>query len=210
MRTIPVNIAQKTPFHFKHIVKILIIALLIITTSCNQKPTTETQKVIHKNTKLVYYLVGLPDMFLVNNSAVIYKRWGIDYVLDGCSGSLEGWKNNKKVDTILEKRHGKFWKEIFEQSVTEEILNYHLVNKLVNSSKIVVEKRKKIEKEGERVRPLIRKINDQEYFVTVNSWATINGELEPVSLLRFIVNIKTKKATLKSNHRIIYAQHGEY
>ena len=73
---------QKTPFHFKLIVKILIIALLIITTSCNNKPTTKTQKAIPKNTKLVYYLAGLPNMFLVNNSAVIYKRWGIDYVLD--------------------------------------------------------------------------------------------------------------------------------
>lgn len=201
---------KKPDYPFKLIVKILIIALLIITTSCNNKPTTETQKTIHKNTKLVYYLAGLPNMFLVNNSSIIFKRWGVDYRLDGCSGSLEGWNNNKKVDKILKKRHGKFWEQIFEQSKNEEILNYYLVYNLVDTYNIVVNKRIELEKEGEKLRPLIRKINKQEYFVTVNSWATINGESEPVSYYRFLVNIKTKKVILKSNHRIIYAQHGEF
>jgi len=201
---------RKRPFYFELILKILIVVLLIITISCNEKTKTKTLKAVPKNTKLVYYLAGLPNMFLVNNSAVIYKRWGIDYVLDGCSGSKVGWDNNKKVEKILKKRHGKFWEELLEQSKNEEILNYILVVELVNTSKIVVEKRIELEKKGKILQPLIRPIGKKEYFVTVTSWATIKGESEPVSYFRFLVNIKTKEVILKSNRMIVYAQKGEY
>lgn len=106
--------------------------LLFGASSCNNTAKQDIPKPIAK--PLVWHIDGLPNWFILNHSRIIYKRWNIDYVLDGCGGSIAGMKQNKITAKILEKRHGKFWHEVFWQSVNEEFANRYVVDDLLNKN----------------------------------------------------------------------------
>ncbi|HSD06243.1 hypothetical protein [Flavobacterium sp.] len=180
----------------KHILKTLIIALLFVIASCNQKEKDDTNKV------LTMYVGGLPDWKAFERSKVIDKKWGIECELLGCSGSSVAEKLNKKTYEILEKRYGKFWSEIHSQEVIEETLNWMLVHDLLEKDKTVIDLQKKRGEEFDDLRLYIEPLRQFEYVVYSVGYEDINKESVGVSYFRCKVNIKTKKVTLISDQLI--------
>jgi len=146
--------------------KIIIGFLMVFTLGCTNNKKTKLVKLAPK--PLVWYVAGLPDWFYLSNSRIIYKRWGINIFLEGCSGSIEGVNNNKKVARILEKRHGKYWQQVFQMSVDEEIVNRYSVIDLVFKSEEVVKIQKKfnVSKKNSNTRVMNIRINQYAILVT--------------------------------------------
>jgi hypothetical protein len=170
--------------------KILLGFLMVSTLGCthNKKP-----KLVKSTPKtLVWNIAGLPNWFYLSNSSIIYKRWGIDYFLDGCSGSIAGIKINKKTAKILEKRHGKYWKQVFDMSVTEEIVNRFSVIDLANKSQEVVKIQKEfnVSKKNSNTRVICTGKNQYAVLVT---WYDPSDENIKIPGQQLIVNLATKK-----------------
>jgi hypothetical protein len=175
--------------------KILLGFLMVFSLGCthNKKP-----KLVKPAPKpLVWHIDGLPDWFILSNSRIIYERWGIDYFLDGCSGSIEGMRNNKKVAKILEKRHGKYWRQIFEMSVDEEIINRYSVIDLVSKSQEVVKIQKKfnVSIKNSTIRVICMKKNK---YATLVTWYYPNDENKNIPGRQLIVNL-ANQTVMKSD-----------
>ncbi len=171
---------------------------MVFTLGCthNKKP-----KLVKPNPKpLVWHIAGLPNWFILSNSRIIYKRWGINIFLDGCSGSIEGVKNNKKVAKILEKRHGKYWQQVFQISVDEEIVNRYSVIDLVLKSKEVVKIQKEfnVNKNNSNTRVICTRKNQYAVLVT---WYDPNDDNIQIPGQQLIVNFATKEVT-KSDRKL--------
>lgn len=123
----------------------------------------------------------------------------MDYVLGGCGGSIAGMKQNKITAKILEKRHGKFWHEVFWQSVNEEFANRYAVEDLLNNNKQVIAKRASLRKKSEELTSYVKPIGKYKYAVLMRNWELVNGEDTQVISLRFIVDIEKKTVVSNSN-----------
>jgi hypothetical protein len=170
---------------------------MIFTLGCdhNKKP-----KLVKSTPKpLVWHIAGLPNWFYLSNSKIIYKRWGINIFLEGCSGSILGVKNNKKVAKILEKRHGKYWQQVFQMSVDEEIVNRYSVIDLVFKSKEVLDIHKKFNVSKENSNTRVMYIDKNRYAVLV-TWFDPSDYNIHIPGLQLIVDIATKSVT-KSNEK---------
>jgi hypothetical protein len=175
--------------------KIILGFLMVFTLGCthNKKP-----KLVKSTPKpLVWHIAGLPNWFYLSNSKIIYKRWGINIFLEGCSGSIVGVKNNKKVAKILEKRHGKYWQQVFEMSVDEEIVNRYSVIDLVFKSKEAVKIQKKFNVSKNNSNTRVIYIRKNQYAVLV-TWYDPSDENKQIPGQQLIVNLATK-AVVKSN-----------
>lgn len=174
--------------------------MLFWATSCNNTTKQDIPKPIIK--PLVWHIDGLPNWFILNHSGIIYKRWNIDYVLDGCTGSIAGMKQNKITAKILEKRHGKFWHEVFKQSVNEEFANRFVILDLINNYSEVVRIKKEYKKKPEDVNMSLICLGKYKYAVLV-TWDSITDEDNPVPGQIVLVNVATKTVT-KSDGRVNY------
>ena len=169
--------------------------LLLLASSCNN---TAKQVIPKPMTKpLVWHIDGLPNWFILNHSRIIYKRWNIDYVLDGCGGSITGMKQNKITAKILEKRHGKYWQQVFQMSVDEEIVNRYSVIDLVFKSEEVVKIQKKFNVSKNNSNTRVIYIRKNQYAVLV-TWYDPSDENKQIPGQQLIVNLATK-AVVKSN-----------
>jgi hypothetical protein len=178
--------------------KIIFVFLLVFTLGCtyNKKP-----KLVKSTPKpLVWHIAGLPNWFYLSNSRIIYKRWGIEYVLDGCSGSIAGMKSNKKVAKILEKRHGKYWEHIFEMSIKEEIVNWFSVIDLVFKNKEVVNIQKEFNVSIKNSNTGVICLGKNQYAVLV-TWYDPNNEDKQIPGQQLMVNLVTKAVT-KTNEKL--------
>ncbi len=177
--------------------KIIIGFLMVFTLGCthNNKP-----KLVKPTSKpLVWHISGLPNWFILSNSRIIYKRWGIDYVLDGCSGSIAGTKSNKKVAKILEKRHGKYWRQVFEIAVDEEIVNRYSVIDLVSNCQEVVKIQKEFNVSNKNINTRVINIHKNRYAVLV-TWYGPSEENIQIPSRQLTVNLATKEVT-KTNEK---------
>jgi hypothetical protein len=176
----------------KFATKIISAFLLVFILGCtnNKKP-----KLVKSTPKpLVWHIAGLPDWFYLSNSRIIYKRWGINIFLDGCSGSIEGVKNNEKVAKILEKRHGKFWHQVFQMSVDEEIVNrYSIIDLIFNSKEVIkIQEKFNVSKKNSNTRVICTGKNQYAVLVT---WYDPSDENIQIPGQQLIVNMATKKVT---------------
>jgi hypothetical protein len=182
----------------KFVQKIIIGFLMVFTLGCthNKKP-----KLVKPTPKpLVWHIAGLPNWFILSNSKTIYKRWGINIFLEGCSGSIVGVKNNKKVAKILEKRHGKYWRQVFEMAVDEEIVNRYSVIELVFNSEEVLEIQKKFNVSKENSNTRVMYIGKNQYAVLV-TWYDPSDENKKIPGQQLMVNLATKVVS-KSNEKL--------
>jgi hypothetical protein len=175
--------------------KILLGFLIVSTLGCNQNK--KPKLVMSAPKPLVWHIDGLPNWFILSNSRIIYERWGIDYFLDGCSGSIEGMKSNKKVAKILEKRHGKYWRQVFEMAVDEEIVNRYSVIDLVSKSQEVIKIQKEFSLSIKNSNTRVICFGKNRYAVLV-TWYDPNNENKQIPGQQFMVNLATKAVT-KSN-----------
>lgn len=175
--------------------KILLGFLIVSTLGCNQNKKPKLVKSAPK--PLVWHIDGLPNWFILSNSRIIYKRWGIDYFLDGCSGSIEGMKSNKKAAKILEKRHGKYWRQVFEMSVDEEIINRYSVIDLVSKSQEVIKIQKEFNVSIKNSNTLVICTGKNQYAV-LGTWYDPSDENKKIPGQQLMVNLATKAVT-KSN-----------
>ena len=188
----------------KFTLKIILGFLMVFTLGCdhNKKP-----KLVKSTPKpLVWHIAGLPNWFYLSNSKIIYKRWGINFFLEGCSGSIVGVKNNKKIAKILEKRHGKYWQQVFQMSVDEEIVNRYSVIDLVFKSKEVLDIHKKFNVSKENSNPRVMYIDKNRYAVLV-TWFDPSDDNISIPGQQLIVNLVTKavsKSNEKFDWRIVY------
>lgn len=179
---------------------VLIFLMLIWITGCTN--TTKQLKPKQKEKNLVWHIDGLPDWFILNHASIIYKRWNIDYVLDGCSGSIAGMKQNKITAKILEKRHGKFWHEVFWQSVNEEIANRFAILNLINEYNEVVGIKNEYVKKPENMNMRILCLDKYKYAVLVARDSEIDGD-KPIPTQIVLVNLATKTVK-KSDANVKY------
>lgn len=177
--------------------KILLGFLIVSILGCTHNKKTKLVKSTPKT--LVWHIAGLPNWFYLSNSSIIYKRWGIDYVLDGCSGSIAGIKSNKKTAKILEKRHGKYWQQVFQMSVAEEILNrYSVIDLVFKSNEVVkIQKEFNVSKKNSNTRVICLGKNRYAALVT---WYDPNNENKQIPGQQLIANIATKAVT-ESNEK---------
>ena len=172
--------------------KIIIGFLMVFTLGCTHNNKT---KLVKPNPKpLVWHIAGLPNWFILSNSKIIYKRWGINIFLDGCSGSIEGIKSNKKIAKILEKRHGKYWRQVFEMAVDEEIVNrYSVIDLVYNCPEVVkIQKEFNVSKENSNTRVIYIRKNQYAVLVT---WYDPSDENKQIPGQQLIVNLATKKVS---------------
>lgn len=177
--------------------KILVGLLIVSTLGCNHEKKPKLVKSTPK--PLVWHIAGLPNWFILSNSRIIYKRWGITIFLDGCSGSIEGMKNNKKVAKILEKRHGKYWRQLFEMSLDEEIINRYSVLDLVSKSQEVFAIQKKFDVSFKNSNTRVIYIDKNKYAVLV-TWYDPDDEIKNIPSCQLVVNLVTK-TVMKSNRK---------
>lgn len=174
----------------KFVQKIIIGFLMVFTLGCtnNKKP-----KLVKPTPKpLVWHIDGLPNWFYLSNSRIIYNRWGIKIFLDGCSGSIEGIKSNKKTAKILEKRHGKYWRLVFEMAVDEEIVNRYSVIDLVHNCKEVAKIRKDFNVSDDNSYIRVIYIRNNQYAVLV-TWYDPSDDNIQIPGQQLIVNLDTKR-----------------
>ena len=179
----------------KNAPKIFIGFLLFFTLGCTQNKKPKLEKSTPK--PLVWHIAGLPNWFILSNSKIIYKRWGINIFLDGCSGSIEGIKSNKKTAKILEKRHGKYWRQVFEMAVDEEILNRYSVIDIVSNCPEVLKIHKEFNVSIKNSNTRVIYIGKNRYAVLV-TWYDPNNENKQIPGQQLIVNLATKRVA-KSN-----------
>lgn len=171
---------------------------MVFTLGCthNKKP-----KIVKPTPKpLVWHIAGLPNWFILSNSKIIYKRWGINIFLDGCSGSIVGVKSNKKVAKILEKRHGKYWRQVFEMAVDEEIVNRYSVIDLAYKSQVVVAIQKKFNVSKENSTTRVMNIDKNRYAILVTYFDPSDENIS-IPGQQLIVNLAAKEVT-KSNEKL--------
>ncbi len=171
---------------------------MVFTLGCthNKKP-----KIVKPTPKpLVWHIAGLPNWFILSNSKIIYKRWGINIFLDGCSGSIVGVKSNKKVAKILEKRHGKYWRQVFEMAVDEEIVNRYSVIDLAYKSQEVVTIQKKFNVSKENSTTRVMNIDKNRYAILVTYFDPSDENIS-IPGQQLIVNLAAKEVT-KSNEKL--------
>ncbi|BDB53085.1 hypothetical protein [Flavobacterium ammonificans] len=188
----------------KNVPKIILGFLLVFTFGCTQNKKPKLVKPTPK--PIVWHIAGLPNWFYLSNSRIIYNRWGINIFLDGCSGSIEGVKNNKKVAKILKKRHGKYWQQVFQMSVEEEILNRYSVIDLVYKSQEVVAIQKKFHVSKENSTTRVMYIDKNRYAILV-TWYVPSDDNISIPGQQLIVNLATKqvaKSDRKFNWRRAY------
>jgi hypothetical protein len=190
------NTFNKYLSKFSSIVILTIVLVSIL--SCNNESKPKPIKSASK--PLVWHIAGLPNWFYLSNSRIIYKRWGIEYVLDGCSGSIAGMKSNKKVANILEKRHGKYWEHVFEMAVKEEIVNRFSVIDLVFKNKEVVNIQKKFNVSIINSNTRVICTGKNQYAVLV-TWYDTSNENKKIPGQQLMVNLETKAVT-KSNEKL--------
>jgi hypothetical protein len=181
----------------KFTLKIILGFLMVFTLGCNNNKQPKLVK--SKPKPLVWHIAGLPNWFILSNSKIIYKRWGINIFLEGCSGSIVGVKNNKKVAKILEKRHGKYWQQVFEMSVDEEIVNRYSVIELVFNSKEVLEIQKKFNVSKDNSNTRVMYIDKNRYAVLV-TWYDPSDDNISIPGQQLMVNLVTKVVS-KSNEK---------
>lgn len=170
---------------------------MVFTLGCTHNKKPKLVKLTPK--PLEWHIAGLPNWFILSNSKIIYKRWGINIFLEGCSGSIVGVKNNKKVAKILEKRHGKYWQQVFEMSVDEEILNRYSVIDLVYKSQEVLAIQKKFNVSKDNSNTRVMYIDKNRYAVLVN-WYDPSDDNISIPGQQLLVNLVTKVVS-KSNER---------
>jgi hypothetical protein len=186
----------------KFMLKIILGFLMVLTLGCNHNKKPKLVK--SKPRPLVWHITGLPNWFILSNSKIIYKRWGINIFLEGCSGSITGIMSNKKVAKILEKRHGKYWQQVFQMSVDEEIVNRYSVIDLVFKYKEVLDIHKKFKVSKDNSNTRVMYIDKNRYAVLV-TWYDPNDKHIPGQQL--MVNLFTKavsKSNEKFDWRIVY------
>lgn len=176
----------------KNAPKIILGFLLVFTLGCTQNKKPKLVKPTPK--PLVWHIAGLPNWFILSNSKIIYKRWGINIFLDGCSGSIEGIKSNKTIAKILEKRHGKYWRQVFQMSVEEEILNRYSVIDLVYNCPEVVKIQKKFNVSKENSTTRVMYIDKNRYAILV-TWFDPSDDNIFIPGQQLIVNLATKGVT---------------
>lgn len=176
----------------KNVPKIILGFLLVFTFGCTQNKKPKLVKPTPK--PLVWHIAGLPNWFILSNSKIIYKRWGINIFLDGCSGSIEGIKSNKKIAKILEKRHGKYWRQVFEMAVDEEIVNRYSVINLVSKCQEVVKIQKKFNVSIKNSNTRVICTEKNQYAVLV-TWYDPSDENKQIPGQQLIVNLATKKVS---------------
>lgn len=176
----------------KNVPKIILGFLLVFTLGCTQNKKPKLVKPTPK--PLVWHIAGLPNWFILSNSKIIYKRWGINIFLDGCSGSIEGIKSNKKIAKILVKRHGKYWRQVFEMSVDEEIVNRYSVIDLVSNCPEVVKIQKEFNVSKENSNTRVIYIGKNRYAVLV-TWYDPSDDNIQIPGQQLIVNLATKEVS---------------
>lgn len=181
----------------KNVPKIILGFLLVITFGCTQNKKPKLVKPTPK--PLVWHIAGLPNWFYLSNSRIIYNRWGINIFLDGCSGSIEGIKSNKKIAKILVKRHGKYWRQVFEMSVDEEIVNRYSVIDIVYNCPEVVKIQKEFNVSIKNSSTRVICFGKNRYAVLVN-WYDPNNENKQIPGQQLKVNLATKAVT-KTNQK---------
>ncbi len=177
--------------------KIIFVFLLVFTLGCTHYKKPKLVKSTPK--PLVWHIAGLPNWFYLSNSKIIYKRWGINIFLDGCSGSIEGIKTNKKIAKILEKRHGKYWRQVFEMAVNEEIVNrYSVIDLVYNCPEVVkIQKDFNVSIKNSNTRVICTEKNQYAVLVT---WYDPSDENIQIPGQQLIVNLANKAVT-KSNDK---------
>jgi hypothetical protein len=189
------NTFNKYISKFSSIVILTIVLVSIL--SCNNESKPKPNKTAFK--LIVWHIAGLPNWFYLSNSRIIYKRWGINYVLDGCSGSIIGIKSNKKAAKILEKRHGKYWRQVFEMSVKEEIVNRFSVIDLICKSQEVIRIQKEFDVSIKNSNTRVICLGKNRYTVLV-TWYDPNNENKRIPGQQFKVNLASKAVT-KTNEK---------
>lgn len=176
----------------KNVPKIILGFLLVFTLGCTPKKKPKLVKPTPK--PLVWHIVGLPNWFILSNSKIIYKRWGINIFLDGCSGSIEGIKSNKKIAKILVKHHGKYWRQVFEMAVDEEIVNrYSVIDLVYNCPEVVkIQKEFNVSKENSNTRVIYIRKNQYAVLVT---WYDPSDDNIQIPGQQLIVNLATKEVS---------------
>lgn len=184
----------------KSFIYCVLLNIFILSVSCEHK----AKKVVIKPKveKLVWHIHGLPDMFILKHSFVIYNRWGIDCFLEGCISSVKGREQNKITAKILEKRHGKFWQEIFKQSVNEEFANRFVIYDLINNYSEIVRIKKEYGKKRKDINIRILCLAKYKYAVLV-TWNSITDLEEHIPGQVVIVNVATK-TVIKSDDKVRY------
>lgn len=188
------NTFNKYLSKFSSIVILTLVLVSILSCNNESKPIKTAFK------PLVWHIAGLPNWFYLSNSRIIYNRWGIEYVLDGCSGSIAGMKSNKKVAKILEKRHGKYWEHVFEMAVKEEIVNRFSVIDLVFKNKEVVNIQKEFNVSIKNSNTGVICLGKNQYAVLV-TWYDPNNEDKQIPGQQLMVNLATKAVT-KTNEKL--------
>jgi UTP-glucose-1-phosphate uridylyltransferase len=108
-------------------------------------------------------------------------------------------KNNKKNAKILEKRHGKYWQQVFQMSVDEEIVNRYSVIDLVLKSKEVLDIQKKFNVSKENSSTRVIYIDRYRYAVLV-TWFDPSEENKQIPGQQLMINLAIKTVT-KSNKK---------
>jgi hypothetical protein len=178
----------------------ILLIIFILSVSCEHK----AKKVVIKPKveKLVWHIHGLPDMFILKHSFVIYNRWGINCFLEGCISSVKGREQNKITAKILEKRHGIFWQEVFRQSVNEEFANRFVVYDLINNYNEIVRIKKEYGKKLKDMNMRILCLAKYKYAVLV-TWDLKTDVEEHIPGQILLVNVATKMVT-KSDDKVKY------
>ena len=191
----------------RHTVQILTFILLFVLTGCIQNSQTDKQKSVqldtNKNLRLLTY--GKPPVMERQSAEkVIADKWGIEYFgVAGCVVTQElidsVEKNNKEVEVLIENKYGKSWQTKFDKEVEEELIKQKVASSLLDKEKIIITKRKELEKEGNGLHYRFQPINKSEYKVSATGWGQINGKDEYVSYFRYVVDIENEKVKLTSD-----------
>jgi hypothetical protein len=190
-----------------HTTRLFTIILLILLTACQQESTNKKQLDKGEKLRLLTY-GGPPDLECrVNAKNVVADQWGLEFVsAAGCEVTDELVdsvdRHNKKVEALIEAKFGKSWQDTFDKEVNEERRKQKVIYDLLDNEKIILDKQKALEKEGNGLHYLFKKRNNGTYIVRVSGWGKIKGKDTYVSYFRYVVDIEKKQVKLTSDRVI--------
>jgi hypothetical protein len=151
---------------------------------------------------------GPPDLECrINAKTVVADKWGLEFVsAAGCEVTEELVdsvdRHNEKVEALIEAKLGKSWQVTFDKEVNEERRKQKVVYDLLDNEKIILDKQKALEKEGNGLHYQFKKRNNGTYFVRVSGWGKIKGKDTYVSYFRYVVDIEKEQVKLTSDRVI--------
>ena len=110
--------------------------------------------------------------------------------------------SNSSRFSLFEAKFGKSWQDTFDKEVNEERRKQKVIYDLLDNEKIILDKQKALEKEGNGLHYLFKKRNNGTYIVRVSGWGKIKGKDTYVSYFRYVVDIEKKQVKLTSDRVI--------